>query len=167
MKLVWTKSSSPLSVLIRAITGDECSHFAFVFETAAKGLMFESNLLGTHPAFYLSSLKTHTVVHSLDVPMSIEVEDKVWDLIVQKYDGKKYDYLGALYLGWRKILLRWFKLAMPAKNAWSRSDSFYCDDLYDILNIAPGFPVLDVTGAMKTPHDVWQELKDWSPSGII
>ena len=129
--------------------------------------MFESNLLGTHPAFYQTSLKSHTVVHFLDIPLSIELEDKVWEIIIEKYDGKGYDFLGALYLGWRKILLRWFKSPLPKKNAWSKSGSFYCDDLYDILNILPDFPVLSVTGGMKTPHDIWVDLKDWSPSGII
>ena len=57
MKLVWSASKNPLSCLIRFVTGQDCSHFSFVFESRASGLMFESNLFGTHPAFYRTSLK--------------------------------------------------------------------------------------------------------------
>jgi hypothetical protein len=130
-----------------------------VFESKASGLMFESNLFGTHPAFYLTSLKTHEVVHFKDVPLSIEQEDTIWDLIVQKYDGKPYNYLGALYLGWRMLLHRFFKTEVPTENAWAKSDSYYCDELYDVFNHIDGLPKINVVKGMKTPHDVWEHLK--------
>ena len=160
MRLLWTKSSSPLSAVIRAVTGDDCSHFSFVFESAAKGLMFESNLFGTHPTFFETSMKTHTILHEIDVPLSIEEEDKVWDLVVQKYDGKPYDFGGALYLGWRKILLRAFKIPLPATNKWAKDDAWFCDELYDVLNNIPGFKKIDVVSGMHTPHDVWLNLQE-------
>ena len=163
MRLLWTKSSAPLSVLIRLVTGDDCSHFSFVFESAAQGLMFESNLIGTHPTFFETSMKTHTIVHEVNVPLSIEDEDRIWDLVVQKYDGKGYDFLGAIYLGWRKILQRIFKLPLPEKNKWSQPDSYFCNELYSILNQLPVFPVTSVSNGMETPHDLWDKLKDWKP----
>lgn len=162
MKLIWTKSKLPLSVLIRAITGEDCSHFAFVFETKAQGLLFESNLLGTHPVFLnsmLSSFGDVTLVHAMDLPLSLDDENKVWDLIVAKYDDKPYDFLGAIYLGYRILLKRIFKIPIPAKNAWAESGTYYCDELYNILTQIPGVPQVQVEGAMKTPHDLWLALE--------
>lgn len=155
MKLVWSKSNLPLSVFIRAITGEDCSHFAFVFESSAKGLMFESNLLGTHPCFYQSSLKTHTIVHEVDLPLDISVEDDIWDIVVEKYDGRGYDFLGALYLGWRKLLQRFLKLPLPEKNKWAQPGQYFCDEVYDVLNQIPDFKKINVMNGMDTPHDVW------------
>ena len=75
--------------------------------------MFESNLLGTHPAFLTTSLKTHTIVHEISLDLSVEDEDKIWDAVVELYDGKPYDFCGALYLGWRKLLYRFPKPGKP------------------------------------------------------
>lgn len=158
MRLIWTKSKRPLSVIIRFITKDDCSHFAFVFESAAKGLMFESNLLGTHPSFYQSSLKTHTIVHELDIPLTVETEDKIWDIVIQKYDGKKYAFKAALYLGWRKLLFRILRTPIPLKNKWADESEYFCDQVYDVLNNIPGFISVDVMSGMDTPHDVWEKV---------
>ena len=160
MKLIWTKSNKPLSVLIRAITGEPSSHFSFVFESAAKGLMFESNLLGTHPAFLQTSLKTHTIVHEKNIPMTVEREDLIWDLVVQKYDGKGYDFLGALYLGLCKLGQRLFNFPMPTKNKWGQPDKFFCNEVYDVFNQIPGMPTIDVMSGMDTPEDVWKHLEN-------
>lgn len=160
MKLVWTKSKLPLSIFIRFITGEDCSHFAFVFESKAAGLMFESNLLGCHPAFFESSLKTHTIVHQLNIDVPVEVEDNIWDLIVEKYDGKGYDFLGAIYLGWYKFLHRFFGVKIPLVNKWSQPDQYYCDEIYEVLNSLPGFPTVNAKGGMATPHDIYMNLKE-------
>jgi hypothetical protein len=153
----------PLSVLIRAITGEDCSHFSFVFESAAKGLMFESNLFGTHPTFYATALKTHVVMHSIEVPLSITEEDAIWDLVIQKYDGRSYNFLGALYLGGWKLLQRIFGVRPPVYNKWSLPDTYFCNELYSILNAIPEFPQTGVASGMETPHDLWLKIKDWSP----
>lgn len=160
MKIIFSKSSKPLSVFIRWITGDDCSHFSFVFESRSAGLMFESNLLGTHPAFYKNSLKTHTTVHEIDVPLDSKSEDTIWDLCVDKYDGKPYDFLGALYLGWRKFLFRLIKFPLPTKNRWTQPGQYFCDELYDILRNVKGFPDFDIMNGMETPHDVYLKIKD-------
>lgn len=157
MKLVWTKSDKVLSKFIRFLTGDDCSHFAIVLYDGLRGeIMFESNLLGTHPVFYKNSLKSHTVVHEQKVLCSQIIEDAVWDNIVDNYDGRGYDYLGALYLGMRKFLNRTIGLKMPEKNAWANPDKYYCDELFEALKGVPGIPEVPVANAMKTPHDVWK-----------
>lgn len=158
MKLIWTKSNKILSVFIRHICNEDCSHFSFVFESAAKGLMFESNLLGTHPAFYQTSIKNKTIVHEINIPLSIEEEDALWDIIVQKYDNKPYDFLGAIYLGWHKFLNKIFGIKIPEKNKWSQPDQYFCNEVYDVLNNLANFKKIDVKTGMHSPHDVWLEL---------
>lgn len=160
MKLLWTKSTKPLSIFIRFLTGNDCSHFSFVlYENSVGPIVFEANLLGTHPTFLQTSMKSHTVVHEKEVPRSQEIEDRVMDLIISTYDGKDYDFLGALYLGYRSFLYRWFKIPIPDINKWSKDGTYFCDVLYQILIIAGLPPIKDIK--MKTPHDVWMIVKDW------
>ena len=159
MKLIWSKSKSPLSLLIRTITGEDCSHFAIVLYDGKPGeIMFESNLLGTHPCFYQNSMKTHTLVHQVDVPCDQAVEDKVWDTVVKKFDGKGYDFLGVLYLGWRKILYRALRSPIPAINKWASPHRYFCDELFELVSGLPGVPEIPVSNGMKTPHDVWTKF---------
>lgn len=163
MKLLWTKSTKPLSVFIRALTGNDCSHFSFVlYENSVGPIVFESNLLGTHPSFLQTSMKSHTVVHEKEIKLSQEMEDKIMDKIISQYDSKPYDFGGALYLGYRSLLKRWFNLPIPEVNKWAKDGTYFCDELYSILEIA-GLPHIEVD--VKTPHDVWIQIKDWSFNG--
>lgn len=159
MKLIWTKSNLPLSILIRWVTGEDCSHFAFVFESAAKGVMFESNLMGTHPKFFASAKKHMEIVHSIDVPLTIEQENKLWDQVVEQYDDKPYDFTGAIYLGWRIILKRVFGKPLPLFNPWNQAGTFVCDELYQVLSDSGIFPESGVSTGMVTPHGLWETLE--------
>jgi len=160
MRILFLKSSSPISKLIMWATREDCSHMAFLFESGLKGLMFESNLLGTHPCFYQTEIKNHTVVHDITMMMGETLEDSVWDIIINQYDGKGYNYLGAIYLGWRKWLKTRFNIALPKQNKWSQPGAFFCDQVYDVLNKIPGMKQINVMNGMDTPHDVYLNLKD-------
>lgn len=160
MKLLWMKSPNIVSRLIMAVTGDDCSHFCFLFETPQReGLLFEVNLLGSSPSFLSKSLKNHTIVHSIDKPLPIETEDYIWDLIVNQYSKADYSFKGAVYLGWRKLLNRWFGISIPVKNKYASVGKMFCTEAYFILNRIPGFKPVDVSNEMKTPHDLWEILK--------
>lgn len=149
----------PLSILIRAVTGEDCSHFAFVFESKIGGLMFESNLLGTHPKFFKNAQKHFTVVHEIEVNLSIADEDTVWERVVNLYDDKPYDFGGMLYIGWRTILMRLFGLSKPKHNRWQSTHKYFCDEIYVALRGMPGLPDLGQAGGMDTPHDVYLKIK--------
>lgn len=157
MKLVWTKSNRILSKLIRWGLGVDCSHFLIVFESPAGGLCFESNLLGTHPKFWKTDKKTLTIVHQIDLPLSVEVEDHVWDVVVDKYDGKGYDYYAFAYFAWRVLLKKCFNIAMPPKNKWAQNGSFLCDEVYVALIDAGVLPDLGIDIAISSPHDVFEK----------
>jgi hypothetical protein len=166
MKLIWTKSYLPLSLVIRGVTGEPCSHFAFVFESQASGLVFQSNLLGTNPEFYnvLSKTWGFSVVHQLDLPMSVDEENIAWDAIVQQYDDIGYNFGGACYLGWRYGLKRAFKIPLPPTNAWSQPGTMFCDQVYRILNLLndPRLPKIPVMNGMDTPESVWLKVSGGS-----
>lgn len=158
MKLVWTKSNMILSTLIRWGLDVDCSHFILVFETPGGGLCFESNLLGTHPKFWRNDEKTLTVVHQLKLDLPIEVEDRVWDVVVDKYDGKAYDFGAFAYFSWRAVLKKVLKIPMPAKNKWANSGAYLCDEVYMALVDAGALPDLDIDTAISSPHDVYVKL---------
>lgn len=161
MTLLWTKSGSTLSKLIRLLTGDDCSHFAIVLYDNKPGeIMFESNLLGTHPAFLKTSLKTHEIVHKMTIEVPQDMEDQVWDRIVKSFDGKPYDYAGALYLGIHKLMHRLFGRAIPTSNKWANCNAFFCDEIYTAFVDVPGLPDIGVSNGMRTPHDVYQLLQE-------
>lgn len=160
MKLVWTKSNLILSVLIRWGLDVDCSHFILVFESPGGGLCFESNLLGTHPKFWKNDQKTLTIVHELDVKLPVETENKVWDVVVDKYDGKPYDYGAFVYFAWRAILKKIFKIPMPAKNKLEKSGTYLCDEVYQALVDAGALPDLGIDIAMSSPHDVFVKLSE-------
>jgi hypothetical protein len=158
MKLIWTKSHLPLSVVIRAITGDDCSHFAFVFESQSNGLVFQSNLLGTGTEFFSKLAKSwgFQVVHETDLTMDVAEEDRAWDIIVNEYSDVGYNFKGALYLGWRKLLFRIFKRPIPKANRWAQPGTMFCDQVYKVLNMLndPRIPKIPVMRGMDTPHDM-------------
>jgi hypothetical protein len=157
MKLLWTKSSLPLSSVIRFCTGNDCSHFSIVFESPGGGMMFESNFFGTHPTFYKTAMKSHTVMHEIEVKLPAATEDALWDLWVDKFDGLGYDFFGALYLGLMCLRERWFKIPRPKTNKWAKNNSYFCDEIYILLSQVPGLPKIDAAGGMDTPHDVWDK----------
>jgi len=158
MLLVWTKSRTPYSWLIRKITGEPCSHFAFVFTTSAKGLMFESNLMGTHPRFFNNALKHMTIIHRIDLPLSQLAEDTLWDIVVRKYDGRPYDFGGALYIAWRTLLFRAFKKPIPTYNKWAKSGAYFCNEVYEALE-EMGLPKIGSGFGMDTPEKVFKKLE--------
>ena len=91
----------------------------------------------------------------LDIP--IEIEDKIWDTVVEKYDGLQYDYFGAIYLGLRILLKRLFKIPLPQKNVLREHNTYFCEEIYKILsdNIST-LPKVDTP--MTTPHMLWEKL---------
>lgn len=162
MKLLFTKSKLPLSIVIRCITGEPCSHFSFVFESQSQGLLFQSNLLGTGVEFFSKAKKSwgYTIVHEIDLPMPVEEEDRAWDIIVNQYSDTNYNFLGAIYLGWRCILKRIFKTMLPIENKWNQNNSVFCDQIYTILNLLndPRLPKINVMSGMDTPETVWKKI---------
>lgn len=119
--------------------------------------MFESNLLGTHPKFYKNAAKSFTLVHEMNIPLSSEQENRAWDLMVDKYDDRPYDFMGLFYLGYYKLVNRLFGTPIPEKNKWQSPHTYFCDELYQILQDI-GYIDVKIENGMLSPHDLWLKL---------
>jgi len=158
MKLLWTKSPNAVDWLINLVTAEDCGHFAILFESVnGTGVVFESNLLGTHPAFYKTWMGTsRKIIHSIDVVLTAEQEDKIWDLWVNNFDGHGYDFFGCIYVGLMKLRKRIFKKEIPTKNIWSKNGAFFCDVIYQVLDGIQWLPDMkDQINEMSSPHDLF------------
>lgn len=130
MKLLWTKSSLPLSKLIRWGLKEPTSHFVIVFDDK---LAFHSNLSGTHIEWYNTFQKHCEIVYEINYPLPLDKEEEVYQNILNSYNEKSYDYPGFLYFIWRGILFRFFNKPFPTKNPWGKEDSYLCTELATTL----------------------------------
>lgn len=157
MKLLWTHSNNIMDWIISFLTGEDCQHFAILFEApTGGGLVFQINLLGGGVTFYKTFLNKHKIIHSLDFKVSLEDQNELWDEWVDRFDGKPYNILGALYLGLMKFRKRIFGTALPTVNAWSQPGDSFCDEAYQLISYLPEVPdVTPSSNGMMTPHDLW------------
>lgn len=130
MKLIWTKSNLPLSIAIRGLLKEPVSHFGIVFDN---GIVFHSNLLGTHIEWYGTFKKKCEIVYELDYPMSLENEEKIYRAILDTYDDKGYDFGGLFYFAYRGLCLRLIGRPLPKTNEWASGDKFLCTELAGVI----------------------------------
>ena len=166
MKLIWTKSSALLSKAVRWGLGHDCSHFAIVFNSPAGGLMFEANLLGTHPRFFKTALAHGMeVVHELDLPISVEEENSVWDHVVDALDNKEYDYKGFLYFAVRGFLWRFFRVPFPTKNKWAQRKTYLCVAIFNAVKKYTVLKDVEMDISMTAPHALYSLLNGAKEEG--
>lgn len=130
MKIIWTKSSLPLSKLIRWGLKEESSHIAIVFDDK---IVFQSNLFGVHIDWFNSFKKKCTIVYEIEQKLPLEQEEAIYQAIINKDDGKSYDYKAFAYFIWCGILKKFFNKPLPAVNKWNNVDSFICVELLSLL----------------------------------
>jgi hypothetical protein len=156
--MVWTKSASPLSVAIRFLLSSDCSHWALVFDTPAGGLMFESNLLGTHPKFFRTALAHATLVHEIALPLHIVDEDEVWDEVVAHLDGRSYDWGAFFFFAWRAALQKFFWVPMPKVNRWAQPGTDLCVEVFAAVKKFTALKDVQLELSMTGPHELYQLL---------
>lgn len=130
MKLVFTKNTSPLSKLIRFGLGEPVSHFGIVFDN---GIIFHSNLMGAHVEWYKSFTKKNSTVEFLDYALPLEKEESIYLSILNTNDGAGYDFKALIYFGYRILLFRLFKIAIPKTNEYQDASKFLCTELAKAL----------------------------------
>lgn len=160
MKMLWTTANNPVDWLIWLATGDDCQHFALLFDSPGGGVVFHFNLLGGGAMFYKTFSAKHSTVHSMEVKMTVQQEDALWDKWVDRFDGKGYNFFGAIFLGLMKLRLRIFGIPTPAKNSWCTPGTSFCDEAYQLLNGIPGVnPISPDENGMMTPADMWLKVR--------
>ena len=162
MRLVFTKSKLPLSILIRGVLREPVSHFAIVFEPDL--LIFQSNLLGTNLQYFPRFSDHSTIVFSIEIPLSQAVEDKIYMSAMEKYADQGYGFKELAYFTWRAFLFSYFNRPWPKKNIMDESNDYLCVGLAQALD-CDGMPkwVRDAIAAvsdleMTTPYALFQIL---------
>lgn len=126
MKLLFTKNNLPLSKLIRWGLKEPCSHFVIEFDNK---IVFHSNLMGTHIQWSETFRKNSEVVCSINYDLPLEQEEAIFQSILNKADGKGYDFKAFAYFIWRAFLYRVFGCTFPKRNKWEEDGKFLCTGL--------------------------------------
>lgn len=140
MRALFTRNSSPVSKLIRFLTGEQVSHCA----VESSGIIYHSNFYGVHMETSRHFRAVNEVVYETEVSGSDA-------LLITKFDAYEftgYDFSGLAYLGLRSV----FRF-LPKANLWQQSGMFLCTEWVE-----------EVTGqehdASLTPYQLYQLLSN-------
>lgn len=127
------------------------SHFAILYGS----FVFHSNFAdGVHIEPYYFFKKKNKTVRAFQKRgcklSKIECELMFEQLIERAY-GRKYDYWAVLYFAFRIILKRLFNKPIPDKNKWDVKNKWFCNELFEIS--------LGQDLSMKTPNDLMYMLE--------
>lgn len=154
MRFIFTKSKLPFSGFERWILDEDCSHMQVVFDCRSTGIVFDIYFSGSRIRFLKDVLAGCEIVHSIELNLTVEQEDAVFDLMVEKFDGQSYAFKAAIYLGYRKVMNRLFGWQIPPVNPYLGKNEMFCDMVYGIVE-AIGIPVASAMNGMQSPHDVF------------
>lgn len=159
MKLIWTKSSKPLSILIRWGLTEPVSHFAIVFDNF---LVFQSNLLGVGLAVYSDFVKHCEVVYSVDVELPLQEEEAIYKSIIPLFVGRAYDWKAFAYFCYRGFLQKVFRIPIPKISPFNTNSNKteICVELIKALPewmVPPSLRSADMS--ILSPYTVYLEFK--------
>lgn len=140
MRILFTKSNSLFSRIIRKVTGEPVSHCAI----ASNGYVIHSNLQGV-----IIETEDYFEAHS-QIVYSVEIEDcmdRVTKLLATESHAM-YDIGAILYLGVR-YLFPW----LPKKNLWQSSGMYLCTEWVTTV-------VNEKTDSMITPYQLYLTLSN-------
>lgn len=161
MKLAWVKGHAPLSHLIMWGLNEPVSHFAFIFDNS---IVFHSDLTGMHISWLSSFLNTHDIVYEIDLQLSLEQEETIYQGVITKYDGSGYDYGAFVYFGWRAFLKKCFGKPMPNSNPWGSKDRYLCDEAIQLLPVEiVGEEIKKMDLSIRSPYQVLLILLKYKP----
>jgi hypothetical protein len=119
MKLIFTRSNSFLSRMIRFLTGEPVSHVAFVVDD----FIIHSTLFGPEIRTLQWAEAHYEVLFEKPVPESSRARILS---VMTNYDSHSYDFTGLLYLGIRYAMKKYLRLSLPKANLWQVSGMLTC-----------------------------------------
>jgi hypothetical protein len=163
MKIVFTASDKILSKVIRWGLDEPCSHVVLVFDNE---IAFHSNLSGAHVDWW-NGMKNHLrVVDEIDLPMSLEEEESVYQGILKSAYGHSYDYLGFMFFVFRGLMYKFLKVPFPEDNKWKTSGADLCVEVLQYLPQRLGI-VTPKNISIISPHKLCLNLKEQLKSRIL
>lgn len=156
MTLIWTKNKLPLSKVICWAFNEPTSHFGIVFDN---GIVFHSNLSGTHVEWFKTFTKKSEIVYSKEYDLSLLEEEAIFQQILTTYDDRPYDISGFLYFSWRALLLKFLNKPLPSSNKWNNKNSYLCTELAGVLpeNIVSK-SIKEKDLSILTPYKLYLEI---------
>lgn len=132
LKIVWSYSHNPLSVIIKWLTGEPVSHVAVIF---MNHIVMHSNLLGVHITGIGSFNKKSKILYEHEIPMSDQRLKPIMFEMINSYDGMSYDWKVFFYMGLRLLLYRLFGVSMPKKSSINSKNGILCTEIARLLPI--------------------------------
>jgi hypothetical protein len=126
VKILLTRSNQPLSRMIRWVLQIPGSHLVIVFDNK---IAFHSNLLGAHVEWYNTLKRSLEIVHEIEISGTLEQEEDAYQGVINRLDGKPYDYLFLLSIAWRACLKRFFGIPIP-EQLLERPDWLLCTEVF-------------------------------------
>lgn len=140
MNVIFTRSDSIMSRIIRRITGEGVSHCAL----ATPEYVIHSNMLGLH----INSIEEFAETKGMSIMYSVNVPDN-YELLFRKFAehrNSKYDF-GALAYLWARFLIP----CLPKANLWQTSGMLLCTEwITEYIN--------DEEDSMITPYKLYLKL---------
>lgn len=154
IKYIFTNSELIGSKLISKVSGYEMqtrketpSHFGILFFDR---IVLHSNFAnGVHFQPYYFFKKKNDVIRAFrkrDCKMSRIECTPMFDQLVQRAYGAKYDFMAVAYFTWRIFLKAAFNKPIPDKNKWESKSKWFCNEIFEM--------VLGEDLSMKTPNDL-------------
>lgn len=141
--MLFTRGTSPLSMIIRHLTGEPVSHCAIL----SQGVVVHFNLRGLQLESLEAFEKHAEIVYRVEVPNALLFD------VVYAHWGKWYDFGGLLYSGLRCLLP-----FLPKANLWQTSGMFLCTEfVQDVVN--------EEQDHMITPYKLYLRLSNL-PQGV-
>jgi hypothetical protein len=150
--LLWTRSSSPLSKLIRWGTHEPVSHFAICLDDR---IVFHSNLVGTHLKWKKTLLRHCEIALSIPMTFTFDQEEYLYQQLIQ-LDERPYDFMALLYFFWCGLKHRLLHIPFPTYNSWASRRGLLCTEVSGALRELVNLPAnLD----MVTPFHLYLYIK--------
>lgn len=169
MIFCFTTSTKPVSRMITMGLGEDCSHFALVFDETPEGygLVLHSSLGGVQLAWWGDFRDSHKIVHALapKEDLSLLQQETFFRAIITRFHGQAYDYPAFAFFAWRAFLYRCFGVPFPARNHWGSDQGLLCtgvgaalrDPVFDVLKLSDLRTIPDLE--MVSPHRLYAILK--------
>jgi len=154
MRLLFTKSTKPLSIAIRDVTNEPVSHVALEFPEW--NIIVHSNLLGLHIEWADHFKSECEIIYILEADFQDDKERL--GRLLDQYELSFYDFGALFFLCGAILAKRYLKLPLPKTNLWQSSGMFLCTEWVTEY----------VTGeedSLITPYKLYVKLKalsDWT-----
>ena len=154
MIILFTRNDNLSSKIVRFVVGEDVSHVALQIGP----FVVHSDLFGIKVEHGVHYLQKNQVVRKLIFKNTVCIDD-----IVNKHWDKKYDFKGMLYLGWRAMLKKIFRIPFPDTNRFGKDNAYMCTEVLEFVRYDRIAEALEgVNLDTVTPHQLYKILEPFS-----